>query len=423
MTKIQLLIKLRAGILPLVIAISLIMSVICSALILALYYKNIIWVVYSNEAKAFRNIGSAKEYIMASESSSFPIGDTQAFDLFGEGNDSVFVKRLKWGAFDLFEIESTAGNYRKKECLLAGCKRGYRSNAALYLSDSEGFGLSLVGDVEINGDVFLPKQGVLPGFLEGRSFLRSKLINGVSAQSSSELPPLEKDFLDNMELLLSLTQSNSSIFKPLGDTAVYHRLFQEPLLIIGSEGSVQINSQLSGNIIVCSKTSVEINSNCTLDNVIIVAPRVIIRSNFRGRLQVFASRSIEVEDHVTLNYPSVLVCENAKDNFIHIGNNCELSGGVILASSKFLSREYGGVVKIEKSNIFGQLFSQSSIEFKGSIYGQIICRKTIYTSRNGKEYYNYLVDCRLNEIKPIEGFVYGHIIDDPSIEFELLDVL
>ena len=74
---------------------------------------------------------------------------------------------------------------------------------------------------------------------------------------------------------------------------------------------------LQGNIILVSKSKIQVEPSARLENVILIAPEVIINSNVRGSFQVFASERIRVKQDVALNYPTSLVLlkgEESKPN-------------------------------------------------------------------------------------------------------------
>ncbi|TAJ09155.1 hypothetical protein DMA11_20675 [Marinilabiliaceae bacterium JC017] len=413
-------IKVSAGLLPLTVAISLILTVICGALILVLYYNNLLWLKHEKDMRFVNNILSAREYVLASNVMNFPPGEVMGVDLFDEGKDSVLIQRNRWGAFDLFLLEAIGGKRKRKEAFLAAKTVPLYPEVALYLADHNGVGLTLIGHTSIVGNASLPKQGVQAGYLNHQSFVGAQLVNGTREQSLSTIPQLSEEFTEVFRNLTAVRKTEkTTCYKDLR-TISLDNPFTAPTKYLVSDERITLSEAFSGNIIICSSAEIEITSSCQTDNVILVAPRVLVKSRFSGNLQVFATESIVVEDHVKMGYPSVLVCQNSDGTKIEIGRNTVIEGGVYHLDFQKGSNESYGSLFIDEALVVGQVVSSGNVELLGSVYGQLICEKTIYRGQGGKIYNNYLVDCEIDITKLPALFLFPAVLDNQSSTVEIL---
>jgi len=412
--------KVKAGLLPFTIAMSIILSMICGVMFLFLYYNNLLWILHSNESRALNNLRSGHEMVLAMGDQAFPLGQVLPFDLYGEQKDSLLIQRNKWGVFNRFSLEARAGRCIKKSFFLTGKTKLHYEHAVLYLADQDGVGLTLIGTATINGNAYLPRQGVQAGYLNHQSFLGRRLVNGNREKSSAVLPEVSEEVKTVFQELFALRDEQQVEDISELPATTFHHPFILPTRVFYSDAPISLNQSLSGNIIICSKSSVDITSSCEADNIIVVAPQVSIKTHFIGNLQVFASERIEVESQVKLTYPSILVCENKAESVVQIGNRSQIEGGVYHLSFAADQNELMGHLFIGDALLKGQVYSSGKVELLGTIYGQLLCNKTIYRDRYAKVYSNYLVEGVLDCREIPAGFLFPPVLNVASYETELL---
>ena len=404
----------KAGMLPFVVMISFIMTSICLSMLLSVYYFNLITIRYSTEARLMRNIQSVGNFVLANPPDFFDKDDIVQFDLFNDSEDSISIVRKRWGVLNLFVVEAFSGRFRKSDAFFVGNNSSMFPGSAIYLSDKGISELFLAGNTIINGDVYIPKLGVSPGYYNNRSFRGETLINGEVVHSQSSIPEINSevlhffrmagaapdlDFEDVMENEVSQSFTKS--------TRVFH--FYEPM---------DITNVLRGNINIVSSQPVTISNSSFIEDAIIVAPEIHIEKGFRGSLQLFAGNRIEIEDEVELMYPSFVVCENTKQSSITVGDNCNVEGGLFLIGEKS-----NGEVLIGNSLIKGMVVSSGNVELQGKVYGQVICEGFVKHGKNDKIFINYLVDCEVNYGSLSPFFLYPDLYQDYSGRYEKLKSL
>ncbi len=413
--------KFRGGLLPLAVALSLVLAVICGAFILAFYYHNILCLKYRIDSRLVNNTLASKEFILAQKAHFFPYGRSIAFDLYDDNSDSVLITRKKWGAFDLYNLDAFIGKHHKNSAFLLGSKKSIYPNVSIFVADIDGTGLTLIGNTKIVGDVLLPKQGVRAGFLNTQGFAGPQLVYGKVEASQSSLPSLSDEFLLEFKELIAnkLKENNALDADSLG--LVVNNSFAQATKFLCSNGDLVLDRGIySGNIVIWSNSEIVVTSQCQLDNVILVAPKVIVKQMFSGSLQVFANESIEIESNVKLKYPSVLVCENGSKSHIGLAANSELEGAAYLINTSKAGNTSWGTISVDRAVVWGQIVSFGNVELKGKVFGQILCTQLIYKDRFDKNYTNYLVDSDIDFKRLPNSYLYPSIFDSELTDFGIL---
>ena len=151
--------------------------------------------------------------------------------------------------------------------------------------------------------------------------------------------------------------------------------------------------KLSGKIWINSSSVVILDSTSVVNNCIIRAKEIYIRSGFKGKGQFFATDKLILDDGVFIMNPSVLCVWNpASVGSISIADNCKVYAD-ILANSNSVDKI--PVLNVDESLILGQIYCNGMMQFKGILYGSL--------------YANYLV--YLDHYFPVENHVYSCCID------------
>ena len=316
-------------------------------------------------------------------------------DLFGSGTDSVFIKRMEWGLYDAVSVKSFQSSLNRGKSIYKTFFLGESNNgaisSALYLSD-QNVSLAIAGNTAIRGDAHLPKAGVKSGFVNGSGFLGDKFIEGEMKLSTPKLPSIDKQRLEalarNFYLSRPALTVEGSHIQPFSDSTVF---------LVGNTLYLD-NISLFGNIKVIARDSLLIGASAKLEDVLIFAPKITIENGFRGKIQVFATKSIIIEEDCQLEYPSVigLVKDQKIDDRprIDIGEKSHIQGS-ILVYQKHYSR-YPPELKIrEDALIEGQVWADASVDLRGRINGHISCASFILTTSSSiynNHLYNAIID-------------------------------
>lgn len=411
---------IKAGSLFYAIVISILMAIISGMCILSFYFSDIEF--QSCEMIQRLNVNATSGLnLLLDDRSVTEMNEGVILDLFGKGTDWVELKTIPWGAFEIAIAKAKSKSNFSSRIAMTGHPIDELNLYSIYLMD-ENKPLAVSGKTVIRGNAFLPSLGIKRAYIEGQSYQGSELVYGQIMNSKKTLPEFNKQQLDNIQEMFSekrITNSDSVIetASELGGDSIVNS-FEKNTMVFMSKEKLTISSGLySGNIAVFSDREVLIESDAVMRDVIICAPKVRIKENFKGNVQVFSSDSITIEKNVSLNYPSVLGLisndKSSKVSSIQIGENDTIKGTVfsyqkIEAPLKQMNIELG-----KKSVVMGQVQTNGSVDLKGCIYGSLMCRK-IMLRTSSSVYENHLLDATIDITRLSEHYVGADFISFDS---------
>ena len=189
--------KLPAGALVITILIALVLSVICTMMILLGYHNRQFFLTLTIAQRIRNNLSSASNLIL-SDTLFYSVEKTDTLNLFNEPDDSVIIKRSGWGLFQAAAVESKHFNFSKKQQFLYGSRMPDYMSGCIYLADRKR-PLSLVGNTMLTGKGFLPKAGLKIAYVNQRGYDNNTLINGEVKPSEERIPQLNDEFAKYLE--------------------------------------------------------------------------------------------------------------------------------------------------------------------------------------------------------------------------------
>ncbi len=340
-----------------------------------------------------------------------PISDSTQLDL---PPDDLSIDltgiRSHWGVFEKYTVTATAKKNRFIKSVLVG-HGNQETPPALYLQDRQR-PLIIVGRAAIKGEAYLPKQGIRPGNISGNAFYGNTLVQGRQRESKEQLPQLHpgmKTYLNGLLKNRSAIPITERIRSVNGIKA--ENSFQQPTKWLSGTVVDLSGASLRGNIVVRASQRIIVDASSQLQDVLLVAPTIIIKNRSTGIFQALASRQIEVGKNCNLGYPSALITikdRNAPKNgnrmqppAIHLDQGSEISGIVLYLEEKQEETAFYPQVKLEKnSRVRGEVYCERNLEHLGQVFG------TVYTSgfialENGSIYQNHLYNGTIeNEAHP-----------------------
>jgi hypothetical protein len=417
---------LKASALYIVIIIALVIAVLCSSLIVAAYFYKIQYQKKIRYDQLENNLGSGINILTASTDTSYAIAKT--FSLFNNETDSVSIKRVFWGMYNIGVAEA----FNQKDTLYKTFSIANTIDsskwAALYLVD-EDRPFSLSGKTTIKGDAYIPKAGVQQAYVDGKSYEGDKrLIIGTRHVSEKKLPVLEENRLKLFDQYFQLD--------PKGDNTLLKRdslqaSFLNPTRFINfkKEAKTIDHIYLSGNIVLFSDTTITIDSTAVFKDVLVFAKAIVVKSGFKGNCQLFAADSIRVDSNCRFNYPSCLgvlrfqspiVTSQAK---ITLGNNTNFTG--IVFTYEKAEKALKPLIAIGKNvKIVGQVYSQGILELKdnaemdGSVFTSRFLYKNSFTL-----FENYLINTTINSKALSPYYLTGELLPVASKKKKVLQWL
>jgi hypothetical protein len=287
--------KLKAGALQLTIFIVVVIALLLASFILLVYTHKQFQVQSDFIIEATKNADRGIDYTLLHTIST---GDTTIIDLKDEDFKTLYVHRDFWGVFEKVTSVSQIKNNRFKKVALVGSQRDKNNRTALYLQDNNK-PLVLVGNTKIEGIAFLPKQGVKTGFISGEGYYGSKLIYG-QTKTASQLPEVFSETIDYMQSIENkILRTTQNQYLDINRQNKFSNSFFDPIQIVFSNEEIDLREvELTGHILIQSKTKIAVYPSSTLKDVVLIAPEIEIINDVKGNFQAIASKEILVGTNV-----------------------------------------------------------------------------------------------------------------------------
>jgi len=399
--------KLKAGSIFYALIVMILVGIISTAMITLTFSNKFLEERDNLKERLLRNVNSGIQLLMAEEEAHL---EPFVVDLFGENLDSVRLEKKEWGLFSVALSRAFHQTSREQlvfdQAIQLGAIPKPRGQAAIYLEDNDK-PLIITGDTYIEGKAYLPKAGIKKGSMKGVGYTGNTLINGTIEISEQALPAVSKQ---KIKYLLNQ-------FDQFGNQAIEDALqqsFHQETLLIKEEVLILEDQILKGNIILASDSLVYIGKNVVLEDVLIFAPYILIEDGFRGNVQAFATRLLDVGEEVKLLYPSVLGLikdeDLPKEPKLIIGAGSAVTG-LVFVRNEFFNKKYPSLEIQEGAVVEGQVFAECSVELQGDIYGNISC-KSFFLRYGSSSYRNHLLDVEINASKRSEDYLSPQFMTD-----------
>ncbi len=380
----------------------LIVSIICLTII---QYIGTFQSLYQNSIKIARthqDLLSALNYTLGHE-----YGKESVFELppfINLNGDTVHLEKTNWGLLTILNLRKQSIDEKLELLCILGYKPISKEGMCLYLSGQKS-NLKVCGKTRLIGDLFVPGKEINIGYIGNRRFESDKIYSGEIHGSSNILPPLPSEVrtLTYRKMVKEVFRRPSILdfddFKNLTGY-VKSRSFSDSTLKYSSANPILLsNCSLNGNIIICSNISIEIDSTATVEDIILFAPRIKVRSGFQGQIQMFASDSIIIDSNSILNYPSVVALISEEKSFpphIVIDKKVIIDGLVLSNYPKPNKLQNIQYLRIgENSEINGQVYFDGYVEHNGTVNGQLYCHLFLLNTQSSF-YINCLLDASID---------------------------
>lgn len=389
-------IRLRAGVLAYTMAVSLVVSIILSSIILLGYYTRLQSRQYDINLKVDANLQSA-EQLALSNPEAFDYFQPRRLDLFGEGEDTVVLERRPWGVFDYFKITAKHGRFERNSYFSIAYEPSEKAKSALFLVD-ERRPLSVVGSTKLTGTVYLPQSGIQSAYVERVGYQNDSLFYGTRLTSDGDMPELNDEALDAVDEVRKYP-NRVSYRKPFN----LEQKFSSDTLVRFSTFRLNVNDTLNGFIWLDAR-KVVLDSLCRLDNVLVTADVIEFKKGFEGSGQFFAEDTIYVRSGAKVEYPSVLFISSGLSNgSIQIESKAEVQG--IVGVDGDINNYYQRHIYLhEGGKISGAIYSHGFLETYGEIEGHATVRKSLVNATSAV-YENYFLNAKIDGTKQNEHFL------------------
>lgn len=387
----------RASALYIVIIIALVIAVLCSSLIVSAYYYREGYQHKFRYDQLENNLASGINIVLESNDTTFQI--SKSMSLFGHNNDSVSLRQVMWGVYDIGTVRSFIGKDTLSRCFMIGHEIDSAKWGALYLSDNDR-PLSVSGKTSITGDAFLPKAGIQAAYVNGIAYTGSKnLLTGKKKASEKVLPLPDTARPMQLSKLFSLKGDH------LNQRDSVQNSFFDPVNIYNLDKNAEVvsNVRLKGNIVLTSDTTLTLDSSAKLDGILVYAPAIVVKSGFRGNCQLFAKDSISVGKNCHFTYPSCLGIIRTRRTpieqtpaQINLGPDCSVEGLIFTYEAQI--KEPKAVMMLGKQDtIRGMIYAPGHLQLSDSTWveGSVFTSGFLYKSPTTL-FENYLINVSLD---------------------------
>ncbi|MBL4604156.1 MAG: hypothetical protein JKY02_00375 [Flavobacteriaceae bacterium] len=391
-------VKIKAGAIQYVLVVSVIIVIVLFAFISLIFLQKRTQLKSELHKEAIHAVYLGFDYL---KEHTIPY-DTEIKKSFTDYDfESTTMLKKRWGVFDLVIVQTTLKKEIFQKVALMGNVNANRK--ALYLAENHE-PLIVVGTTRITGDVMLPKRGIPTGNIAGVSYYGNKLVYGTINTNADRLPKIQN--LEEIRQLIVDPHFENSKYFELEEGAKMNQSFTKETLLFEADGLLQLDQMnLQGNIVILSKTKIQVGRSTHLENVLLIAPEVVIESGVKGSFQVFASKSIVAKENSRLDYPSSLVVfketneneviDQAVLEGIQIDDGAHVKGIVLFHSQK-KKEDYKAKVYIsEKGQVTGEVYSTDYLELRGRVDGFVYAYKFI-AKQAGNVYTNHIYNGVLN---------------------------
>jgi len=411
-------ISVKGGSLFFVIVISIVLAIITTNILLVIYFQLNLVSEHTRKQKLAANLQSGINITLEWRNTHQTRIDT-TFDLYRLGSDSLSIKILNWGLFDIGIVDVADGKWHERKLFLFGSSLPDSLNKSIYLTDLDR-PLTISGETQITGNASLPKAGIRAGSADGFNYTGESLINGKQYLSGHSLPKLNKEWLIPYFEILSQSNLQSSSSKKINHTTpgnIVFNPFSDSTLYYTSQDTIILNHiNFSGNIRIYSAKEIEVDSTVTLNDIILIAPKIIFKGHFSGVVQAFASDSLVIEENCSFNYPSALVLLKDSINrgqpVLDIGSNNTIQG-IILSQCQKKDINLTIIRIGRKTSVEGIIYCNGYLDLSGIIAG-IVCTDNFIHKGSSTIFENYLINARVNRLALSKFYVGSSLFFDDN---------
>lgn len=326
--------------------------------------------------------------------------DTTIVNQLSDENQKVEVQSSPWGIYEKAIVKSTHRQKIFYKCALLGSQIDGVKRPNLYLQDSFK-PLFIAGNTVLKGNIFLPYQGVRPGYIVGEGFYGIDLIKGKSYRSDVKLPELMGRYREIIERLAKFSEVKQENYLGESNLSKYYNSFLKPTKSYFSKTEIVLDkNELTGNIIIKSEVKIKVKNSAILKDVILIAPVIEFEDKVSGNFQVFASIKITIGKECKFNYPSsiVLIEEKGKnigvnhqESELFIDEKTEIRGTVIYFKNTVKTDDnFKTQITLSKGSILkGEVYCEGNFELLGKVVGSVYTEQFI-VNKSGSIFINHI---------------------------------
>jgi len=386
--------KVKAGALQLVVFVTVVIALLLTSFILYVHMNKVYELDTEYTIEAIKVTDAGYEWLVNYD---MVYGDT----IFKQVSNSESFKAVKkhWGLFDLTHVEGKSHSKVFKKVALMGGSTPLSDQLALKLSNSRN-PLVVVGNTHLKGELYMSSYGIKPGNISGLYYQNQTLYEGNLNTSDIRLSIQDEknEYLKSISLVYDSRdhQFITDISKPVTNS------FTNTAQVYYSQNEIDLSGRsICGHVVIQSEQSILVDGSSSLEDVMLIAPEIIIKQGFKGTLQCFSSQLISVDKNVLLKYPSTLFINpnqsnlSEKDPKLVVNSGSEIQGNLIYLKNDKIQDQYDSNIYIGSNSIIsGIVYSEQNVELYGNVNGSVVADRFI-TKYESSVYLNHLLNVKI----------------------------
>jgi hypothetical protein len=317
-------------------------------------------------------------------------------DIFDDGI-STSVTKKKWGFYDLLSSKTIFKGDTIRRIGLIGNFQNKKNSPVLYVTNYDR-SLKVGGNTTIKGISKVPNGSIEHAYLNNQQ-TSSVTINGQQLNSEDKLPTLD------IQYNFDLSQYKKVPLSDFKSKSIINSFDLETLVIDVSNISDLRDIIIKGNVILFSSETLTIFPSAELCDIVLIAKKVVIESNFSGNMQIVSNNEVTLNKNSQLKYPSSIYIKNDTDSVkVHLKEFSKIAGGIIIDGSTYEGSLKRKLIIDKSSKIYGSIYCYGNTQLQGEVIGEIYTDRFFLKTKT-LDHQNIILDGKISRDSLPENFV------------------
>ncbi|MCF8355207.1 MAG: hypothetical protein K9H48_12215 [Melioribacteraceae bacterium] len=298
--------------------------------------------------------------------------------------------------------------------------------------------MAVTGSTKITGNIEAARDKIQRGNIFGFGSAAENYLNGVVIKNDSiPMKLFDEDKIKQLFTAFPVNIGSENVLESFllcdtnftrypgkqilsGKTVIKGNLISpNPLEILNihSTGNTTIEEGANADLFInlYSDSTVTIEKNCYLSNVVIISKNdIIIKTGCRFKnVELYSLKNITTENS-HFEYPSVIGIHVDAGDSLNLKNKVSLNSTVVNGSVMLLSSITGipsnrSMITIDDNSIVhGLIYSENNTELKGKVFGSVYTYNFMFRIEKDEFYLNWLIDTHIDRSKLDNNFLIPH---------------
>lgn len=316
--------------------------------------------------------------------------------------------------FGLFKL-LTVKSFNKKDTVTSTHFLGEncKNEDALFLANFSK-SLNYFGNLKIVGNTYLPDERI--GQIYISNTINNLFVSRKARLSEIQLPKLDTKIEDAFNAVFNVIDKGN--VTPLKNVNI--NSFTNKTQIVKWNISPD-KLILKGNVILFSKDSIVIKKEDILEDIIVFASKIRVEEGFKGNVQLFSIREINISKNVELKYPSSIVVFNKtkEESSIFIDKEVKICGSVLLFGNELVDLGKNKIDILSNGQILGDIYCSGKLSLQSNVFGSVYTNR-FFLEINQTKYDNTLANIEINPSKLPIFYYRLPLFNQKNVSYEVV---